>query len=897
MKLKRRQFLGLSTAATLAFVGIGITGCKTFKTSPATKEKDNHDVWIPTHCKACAADNRCHLLVHRVDGVAVKVEGNPASPTNQGRNCAKSAASLATLYNPYRVKTPLKRTNPEKGRGIDPKWQEISWEEAISIVSDQLQKVRRDDPRKFIFLTGHAASLNINTDQDFAEAFGTPNVIVGGTSVGCGGSSSPINKIVNGGGQARADMLYCKYFLNLGANSQQGAKGNSEEIDAFVNARIRGLKVVNVTPLLSPSLAKTDEWVPIVPGTTGYFLLSMINIIANELQVYDKTYLLKRTNAPYLVGEKGLYLRNDEQLDDEVRGLSLGKPLIWDQADQQAKAFDDSTLMDPALEGSFTINGKNYRTAFQAIKDHVKSYTPEKGVDITGISADTVRRLAKEWVEHAEIGKTITLEGIVYPYRPVAIISEQGSKCHVDNYLVVHATKILSQLVGATEVPGSAKAAGIPSYKLNPVDGINISEEFVYEPLSKNPNKVSLQEHSPMSASSSGLAWLTLSDPEAYGFDYTPEVLGIWGGNPQALLGDFERINAIMKAFSFVFAISYELDEPTEFADIVLPESSWLERYALTSYTPKTSYTKAFQEKGNYGWALQQPVLESPLYNTKEGNQILLELSESLGILYGEKGVLARLNSSLGLKEEFKLTLDQNYTWEQIMNLICLAKTGGEHDLTWFKSQGIASYDIYKIKDYYGYSRYPEARVPIYLEEFASHRVRLEQELKVKEIVRKPGNEFVLKQLTPLPYWEPHPEHKAAPEYDLYCINYKTMQHHFACNIGNGWLMELTEDQDPYALNIMVNAKTASARGLKDGDTLEIESYLGGKVNGQVKITQLIHEDVLGIAGAYGMSTANFNPAAKRGTAFGDLLKLSEDVISPLKINLDRDVKVKIRKL
>lgn len=894
MKLNRREFLGLSTAvATMAFVGSGLTGDEIFKA--ADSEVDN--VWIPTHCKACAADNRCHLLVHRVNGVVVKIEGNPASPTNQGRNCAKSAAALLTLYNPYRVKTPLKRTNPEKGRGIDPKWVQISWEEAISIISKKLKKIQSDDPRKFVFLTGHAASLNMNTEQAFADSFGTPNVIVGGTSVGCGGATSPINKIVNGAGQARADLLYCKYFLNLGANSQQGGKGNSEEVDAFVNARIRGLKVVNVTPILSPSLAKTDEWVPIVPGTTGYFLLSMIHVILNELKVYDKAYLEQRTNSVYLVGDDGLYLRNNELHEDEVRGLHLGKPLVWDLVDQRAKAFDDPTLKNPALDGTYKVNGKTYRTAFYSLKEHVKAYTPEKGAEITGIPAEIVRRLAKEWVEHAELGNTITLGDKVYPFRPVAIISEQGSKCHVDNYMVVHATKILSLIVGAAEVPGSAKAAGIPTYQINPVDGVTTSEELIYVPLKKNPDNISLIEHSPIPGSSTGLAWLTLTDPKSYGFNYIPEVLGTWGGNPQSLLGDFERVNGIMKSFPFTFAISYEFDEPTEFADIILPENSWLERYGLSSYTPRTSFTDAFRKKGNYGWAIQQPVLEKPLYDTKEGNQIIIELSEALGILNGNGGLLSRLNSSLGLKGTYQLDIMKKYTWEQVIELMCLAKTGGQYNLAWFKQNGIAAYDVYDLEKYYGYSKYPKARLPVYLEEFASHRIRLESEFKEKGITRKPGNDFVLKQFTPLPIWEPHPEHKAPQNFDLYCINYKNMQHHFACNIGNGWLMELTEDQDPYALNVMINAQTAKVRGLKDGDRIEIESSMGGKIEGNVKTTHLIHETVLGIAGAYGIQSSNFNPEAKRGPAFGDLLKLSEEVFNPLKINLDRDIKVKIRKV
>ena len=898
MKLTRRQLL--QAGAAIGAAGLLVPSAAEFfeqQKLAAANSLVTEDVMIPTHCKGCAADNRCHLLVRRLNGVAVKIEGNPDSPTNQGRNCAKSAAALLTLYNPYRVQFPVKRTNPEKGRGIDPKWVEISWEEALATIAAKLKTTISDDPRKFVFMVGHDASLNIDTADQFAHVVKTPNVIVGATSVACGGSSSPLNVLVNGGWQARADMLYCKYFLNLGSNSQQGGKGNAEEIDAFVNAREHGLKVVNVTPIISPSLAKTDEWVPIIPGTTGYFLLTMIYTILHELNRYDGDYLKKRTNATYLIGDDGLYLRSNDQLDDPVRGLKLGKPLIWDQTAKAARPYDDNTVKEPALEGIYEVNGKKYRTAFQVLKDHVKDYRPEQGEAITGISAAIVRRLAKEWINQAQIGSTIVIDGVTFPYRPVAIIAEQGAKCHVDNYMVVHAAKILSQLAGATDAPGSAKANGRPFININPVDGLNTTREFYYRPLKKTPSAISLKEHSPLPGSSTGLAWLTMKDPQAYGFSYTPDILGMWGGNPYSLLGDPETVSTIMKKFSFIFAISYEFDEPTEFADIVLPESSWLERHGLTAVVPRTSLTDSFKTKGTSGWALQQPVLEKPLFNTKEGNQIILELSERMGILRGAGGLLATLNSDLRLSGAYALQTNQIYTWEQIMDQLCKAKTGGKQNLAAFKQQGLVLEKSYGVKEYYGITRFPQARFPLYLEEFASHRQRLARELQEKGIVRKPGNEFVLKQLTPLPFWEPHPEHKAAAEYDFYCINYKNMQHHFSCNISNAWLMELTVDQDPYSLAVMMNAAAAAKRGLKNGDRIAITSFTGGKVEGLIRTTQLIHPDVLGIAGAFGTKSVNWNPATRQGLPFAELLKLSEEYINPLKISLDRDTKVSIRKV
>ena len=84
--------------------------------------------------------------MHRVNGVIVKIEGDPECPHNLGKQCAKGQAAIMTMYDANRVKTPLRRTNPEKGIGVDPKWEAICWEEALNIVCARLKKIRDDDP-------------------------------------------------------------------------------------------------------------------------------------------------------------------------------------------------------------------------------------------------------------------------------------------------------------------------------------------------------------------------------------------------------------------------------------------------------------------------------------------------------------------------------------------------------------------------------------------------------------------------------------------------------------------------------------------------------------------------------------------------------------------------------
>ena len=71
------------------------------------------DEWIPSTCNLCYGT--CSILVHKVDGVAIKIEGNPKSTVGKGRLCGKGVSGLMTHYDPNRVRVPMRRTNPEKG--------------------------------------------------------------------------------------------------------------------------------------------------------------------------------------------------------------------------------------------------------------------------------------------------------------------------------------------------------------------------------------------------------------------------------------------------------------------------------------------------------------------------------------------------------------------------------------------------------------------------------------------------------------------------------------------------------------------------------------------------------------------------------------------------------------
>ena len=248
--------------------------------------------WIPSTCGMCL--HGCGILVQVRDGVALKIEGDPSNPDNLGKLCPKGNAGLSRLYDPTRVLKPMKRTNPQKGPGIDPKWVEISWDEAYGIVAHELGKVRADDPRKLLCAIGDFQRILL---WGWPAAFGSPNFF---TSLGnyCGGSYHPVNGSVDGSFAAINDYDLCNYWIQIGSgdgfSSHLHLSGSAKRM---ADARMRGMRVVSLDPRCSIASAKADEWIPTLPGTDRAFVLGMAHVLIHELKRYDREFLRDRTNA------------------------------------------------------------------------------------------------------------------------------------------------------------------------------------------------------------------------------------------------------------------------------------------------------------------------------------------------------------------------------------------------------------------------------------------------------------------------------------------------------------------------------------------------------------------------------------------------------------------------
>ncbi len=351
---------------------------------------------IPTSCSQCQ-HGPCYCKIRVRDGVAVGVEPNYdlawAHPA-EAKVCAKAYGLIQKHYSPHRVKCPQKRTNPKKGIDEDPQWQEITWDEALDMVTKKLREVKQNS---LLDENGYPRIVFVEGSPGVApNYYGTFSILLGGRRSKVGGAPgilSPVDITLTMGGRCMAasrmlgelwhkglcnpDTPLCSYQINFGrhSNATTGAAGILRHADS----RTKGSRAVQVEPHLSATGASASKWIPIKPETDNAFLYAMVHTVLHEMnwhEVCDTDFLKKMTNSPYLVAPNGFFAR-----DKETR-----KPLIWDPVDNKAKIFDAADIKDFALEGEYPVkcitvgpdeeiqecDGDMVTTSFQLLLEHVK---------------------------------------------------------------------------------------------------------------------------------------------------------------------------------------------------------------------------------------------------------------------------------------------------------------------------------------------------------------------------------------------------------------------------------------------------------------------------------------------------------------------------------------------
>ncbi|KXB04881.1 hypothetical protein AKJ48_01135 [candidate division MSBL1 archaeon SCGC-AAA261O19] len=843
---------------------------------------------IPTYCYQCPnGPDPIKVIVH--DGVPTKIEPNfdaesihPAG----GKICVKAYGLIDKIYNPDRVKTPLLRQNPKKGEDEDPQWKEISWDEAFDILGEKLKKLRGEGlidengyPKVAITLGGGGTPEgHYGTLPCFLASIGAPvDLTIGtGQGVSCYHSEHVYNEFWHRAFIVVPDLPQTRYLLAFGSNTNA-----SEGVGIYnhAEAREKGMERIQVEPHLSVTGANSDRWIPIKPRTDSIFLYTMIHTILHEMEwreVCDVKFLKEMTNSPYLIGPNGYYLRDSETKE----------PLIWDSEEEKAKPHDDLSIKDYSLEGEYTVKGVEFgpddkvwehekakcHPAFQLLINHVADHAPEKAEEICDVPAETIRGITSEFIENANVGATVEVEGEKLPYRPVAITLGKSVNNGWGGYQATWARTVLLTLVGALEVPGGGIGAdtrlnlpyhdkwrsvqpgsdGFMHQFLNPTDKDSWPPDTMYRgpytaltPLIGNQGWAS-------GVAPFTLAWKFMSDPpKNWPAPSPPKVWMVYRANPVRTQWDRDLVEDVVGEFPFMVHFTYVLDETSWYSDLILPDHTDLEGTQLRMVAPH-HWTAPWDY---YGFLLKQPVIK-PIHDTRETTDIFTEIADRAGFLDDYNH---RVNRGTGIgislkgdDYDYRLEKDEKYQADEIWDRICKAATrtlsGGEEeeDLTKLKEKG------------FFVTRFPKLRH--YLHPIMK-KWGLRYELPYGEKIKKVGKELE-KRLheREIDWWDRQlEEYQALPnvedfsgrwnkfyagigenpdEFDFWLIATRSMQFAFTANTSLHLMYEAAEDVLDFG-GVVMNHKIAKEKGIEHGDTVMVESPFKKK-----KATALLREGI-----------------------------------------------------
>jgi thiosulfate reductase/polysulfide reductase chain A len=275
LNLTRRKFLQTASlaAATAAMSGCFANRAKAstpFVKKPFTAPGSFADTKtvVGGVCEMCFW--RCQLVGKVRDGKLVKLEGNPKSIDNGASICARGNAGVKLLYDPDRLKFPMKNV----GKRGAPQWKRISWDEALNECATKLKGVVDKYGPHSIAMFPHGSSATYPMGF-FEKVVGTPNISEASFFQCRGIRDMAYVATLDTPPDENVDMANAKAILLLGGHF--GENVHVSHLKRYLKGLENGAKLIVVDPRFSASAAKADIWVKIKPGTDTAFLLAIMN--------------------------------------------------------------------------------------------------------------------------------------------------------------------------------------------------------------------------------------------------------------------------------------------------------------------------------------------------------------------------------------------------------------------------------------------------------------------------------------------------------------------------------------------------------------------------------------------------------------------------------------------
>lgn len=443
MKVDRRSFLGLGLGAVAGFsvspVLLKLTDDSSIWTQnwPWTPVPVDGEVsYESSVCSLCPGS--CGISVRKIDDRPVKIEGRDEYPINNGGACLHGISGLQYLYDPARVKSPLKKNGD--------KFEEISWDDAVSMVAGKLNDIRTaGSPEKFVCIADKGQGSVPELFKRLLKTFGSPNFY---TMPGFESYLELTAAAMHGKGMTLGfDLENSDFILSFGAGIIEGWGSPVSCFKANASRKERGAKLYQIEPRLSNTAAGADNWLPIKPGTEADLALGMCSIIL-------KNNLVAATAAVRFKGglnKLAAQLQNDYSLSKTSEITGVKESEIEEIATLFAKA-----KMPVAVFGKGRGDGSQSLKEFIAVQtlNCLVSNTNKKGgVFIQPVKkylefpGETLDDVAKEGNAKPRLGQYVhdLFEKINTSSQPVVetLFVYQSNPCYA-----LHDTKIIKQAIG-----------------------------------------------------------------------------------------------------------------------------------------------------------------------------------------------------------------------------------------------------------------------------------------------------------------------------------------------------------------------------------------------------------------------------------------------------------------
>jgi anaerobic dimethyl sulfoxide reductase subunit A len=562
--LTRRSFLKWSAAlgGTAAMVGGVSVGLKAV--NAASEKAASEGEWITAACwHNCGG--RCLLQAQVVDGVVTRVKTDDTHPDSpdypQQRGCVRGRAQRASVFSADRLKYPMKRKTWEPGggnkdlRGQD-EWVRISWDEALDIYASEITRIKEKYGNEAIFVpAGGEMSDTLALAGGFVDRWGQVSwgtwreSYVHFTGVPGSGSTS---------GNDRLRLRQARLVIMWGANPAVSSNGSPSY--HYLQAKNAGAKFIFVDPVFSDTaMSLADEWIPIRPGTDTTMLLGMAyHMITNNLQ--DQAFL-----------------------DKYCQGFD---------AEHMPEGVDSKNNFKDYVLGTYDGQPK----------------TPEWASQISGVPAETIRRLAQE----------------LATTKP-AVIQTAGAPARINNgECLPQAMLTVAWMTGNLGIPGSGVGPNMHNSAANAGPALVKAGSSGVKGVS-NPIIEGSTRQGNINAINNCEMWNAVVTGDYIAGDKGKQKINIqmivsagFGDPLNQRAGMTKGIEAFRKV-EFVAVQTIYLNTTAKYADLVLPVTTQWERHSglLT---------------GNRDILIYHRQLVEPLFEAQDDSYIAVEVAKRLGL-------------------------------------------------------------------------------------------------------------------------------------------------------------------------------------------------------------------------------------------------------------------------